>query len=72
MTALLEEAFRKASALPPDMQEQVARQLLEDIEGESKWNESLAKSAKVIDRLAAKALEAHRTGRTHTKGFDEL
>ena len=41
MTALLEKAFNKASRLPEAVQEQLARQLLEDIAGEPKWDKSL-------------------------------
>lgn len=36
MTALLSQAFNKAAELPETVQEQIAQQLLEDIEAELK------------------------------------
>lgn len=42
MTELLEQAFKKAQNLSNDLQDQLAQQLLEDIENELKWEESLS------------------------------
>jgi hypothetical protein len=72
MTAALERAFTKASRLPKAAQKQLAEQLLEDIDGELRWDQTLADSQSLLERMAAKAREAKRHGKTIRKGFDEL
>ena len=72
MTALLEKAFAKASHLPQALQEQLAEQLIDDIEGELKWDQTLAGSQDLLEKLASKAREAKRQGRVTRKGFDKL
>jgi hypothetical protein len=72
MTAVLEKAFAKASRLPRPLQEQLARQLLEDLEGESSWDQTLKNSQPLLEKMAGKAREAHRQRKTTRKGFDEL
>ena len=44
MVARLKKAFEKANKLPAAAQEQLAEQLLEEIEGETKWDDTLAAS----------------------------
>jgi hypothetical protein len=72
MTASLAQAFAKASHLPQSAQEQLAAQMLEDIEGESKWDHTLAASQELLETMAGKARIAKRKGKTVRKGFDEL
>ena len=72
MTQILEKAFAKAAAMPAELQEQLAQQLIDDIEGEMKWDKTLAKSQKLLERLARSAKAARKQGKTHRKGFDEL
>jgi hypothetical protein len=72
MTRVLEKAFAKAAAMPAELQEQLAEQLLEDIEGEMKWDKTLAKSQKVLEQMASSARRERKQGKTHKKGFDEL
>lgn len=72
MTQALEDAFKQASALPADAQDQLAAQLLADIEGESKWDKTLAASQPTLEKLAAKARQAKLTGQVHKMGIDEL
>jgi hypothetical protein len=72
MTALLEKAFAKASHLPRAAQEQLAEQLLEDLNGESKWDKTLAASQPLLEKLATKARRAKRNGKVFKKGFDDL
>jgi hypothetical protein len=38
MTELLTQAFEKASELPDDLQDHLALDVLEEIEGESRWD----------------------------------
>jgi hypothetical protein len=72
MTASLERAFAKAAHLPKPAQDQLAEQLIEDIDGELKWDKTLANSQESLEKLAAKARGAKRRGKTVRKGFDEL
>ncbi|MDB5331959.1 MAG: hypothetical protein JWP03_3110, partial [Phycisphaerales bacterium] len=44
MTASLAKAFAKASRLPDAVQDQLAEQVVNDIGGELKWNQTLANS----------------------------
>jgi hypothetical protein len=72
MTALLEKAFSKASHLPRAAQEQLAEQLLEDVEGEMKWDQTLAASQRLLEKMVSKARREKRQGKISRKGFDEL
>lgn len=72
MTLLLSQAFDKAAKLPETMQEQIAAQLLEDIEAELKWDETFARTQDQLAKLAEKALRDIKAGRVRKMGFDEL
>jgi predicted house-cleaning noncanonical NTP pyrophosphatase (MazG superfamily) len=72
MTVALKKAFARASDLPAPLQEQLAQELNEYVEGEMKWDETLARSQDVLERLAEKARNAKKRGKTVRKGFDEL
>ena len=74
MTELLEQAFKKAQKLSNDLQDELAQQLLEDIENELKWQESLSDSdvdLDVLEEMAQRALIEDREGKTEEKGFGE-
>ena len=73
MTDLLTEAFRKAKDLPAHLQNELAEQLIEDIENELKWQQQLSQPQNVkLEELAAKALSDSLNGKTKEMGFDEL
>ena len=73
MTHLLAEAFRKAQDLPEHLQDELAEQLIEDVESELKWQQTLAEpQSSRLDELAVKALKAAADGKTRRIGFDEL
>ena len=72
MTQALEKVIAKAAAMPQELQEQMAQQWLADMEAETKWDKTLSKSQKLLDKLARAAKEARRQGKRHKKGFDEL
>jgi len=72
MTALLSQAFDKAAKLPKEMQEQIALQLLDDIEAEMKWDRTFAETQDKLAVLAEKALQDIKAGRVSKRGFDEL
>ena len=56
MTSTLQEAFKRASALPEEEQEALAAILLEEIASEKRWQDSFAGSKDALDRLADEAL----------------
>ncbi len=72
MTELLSRAFEQASELPTELQDELAHQILEDLIGESKWDETLASSQDSLEELGDQALAELRAGRTVEMGFDEL
>ena len=72
MTELLEKAFRLASKLPQDLQDQLAAELLQELADEQRWDETLSASAPELERLADQALEEYRQGSTIEQGIDEL
>ncbi len=61
MTLLLKNAFEKASQLPDDAQELLAHQLLDDIEAELRWDETLSKSQNSLEKLADKARKDYKS-----------
>ncbi len=72
MTALLSQAFDKAAKLPEAMQEQIALQLLEDLDAEFKWDQTFADTQDQLAKLADKALRDIKAGKVKKMGFDEL
>ncbi len=72
MTKLLTEAFEEASRLPEGLQDQLARELLDELASEGRWETTLAESQSKVDQLAEKALAEYKAGRTKEAGFDEL
>jgi predicted XRE-type DNA-binding protein len=73
MTSLLTEAFRKVQDLPEYLQNELAEQLIEDVENEIKWQQLLSQPQNIkLDELAAKALSDSMNGKTREMGFDEL
>ena len=74
MTELLKQAFIEAQKLSNDLQDELAQQLLEDIENELKWQESLSNSdaeLSILEEMAQMALIEDREGKTEEKGFGE-
>jgi len=72
MTKLLVEAFNRASRLPEGIQDELAKEVLEEIEWEARWDQTLAASQDKLDQLAEKAMKEYRAGKTKEMGFDEL
>ena len=72
MTELLEKAFQEAAKLPPEEQNRIAAQLLQELADDARWDGAFAKSGPLLEKLAAEALEEHRKGQTTELGFDEL
>jgi len=72
MTELFAQAFKKASKLPEDLQDALARELIEELACEARWNETLSEPSGNLDDLAEEALNDYHAGHTHEKGFDKL
>lgn len=72
MTGLLKEAFDKASELPPEEQDTFARFLLAELESEARWAEAFAQSQDALAKLADKALEEFKAGKTEILDPDNL
>jgi methylase of polypeptide subunit release factors len=64
MTNLLDEAYAAAKELPEEEQEAIGAVLLAEIDADRRWDELFAKPSDVIERMADKALEDYRLGRT--------
>lgn len=72
MTILLEQVFKKASALPEDIQDVLATEFLHEIEWESQWDVTMEKSQDALEKLTLSAMADHKKGKTEEMGFDEL
>lgn len=72
MTTLLSKAIKKIENLPTDLQDEITKQILEDIKYELEWQTALAQPQSKLEKLAKKALEESKAGRTKKMGFDEL
>jgi len=72
MTKLLSDAFEKASQLPENLQDELARIVLDELAWEGRWNQTLDESTDKLDRMAEDALKDYRAGRTKEMGFDQL
>ena len=74
MTTLLEQALKEAQKLPSELQDEIAQQLLEDIQNELKWQETLSNpevNIDVLQQMAQVALREDEEGKTEEKGFGE-
>lgn len=72
MTQSLTYAFNKASSLSTEIQDALAQEIIEAIEAEAQWDNSLAQSRDQLEKMASKVLEKHRIGKTKKLGFDEI
>jgi len=70
MTNLLSEVLEKVSLLPPEVQDELAQQLLQDIDSELKWQKE--SSLDKFVNLAEDALLDSKENKTINKGFNEL
>lgn len=68
MTKILDKAITEVRKLPPEQQDALGARILEELESDRRWDELLAGSAEVLDKLAEEAIAEHRAGKT--KPFD--
>jgi hypothetical protein len=64
MTKSLQEAFEKASQLPPDEQEAFGAWMLHELDSEQRWDDLFNRSPDLLSKLADEALAEHRAGKT--------
>jgi len=74
ISQLLSSVVQKAQTLPEAIQDELAEQLLEDIENEIKWQETLLspQNSLILVELAQKAINESENRETQLIGFDEL
>lgn len=70
MTQLLERALEEVQRLSPADQDAIASIILAEIEDEELWDQTFAGSQDKLARMAAKAREDIKAGRT--KNLDEI
>jgi len=64
MTKLLEKAFKEASKLPKLGQNAFAKWVMDELEAETKWQETFASPEDILDKLADQALADHKAGKS--------
>jgi hypothetical protein len=64
MTDILQQAFEKASQLPPHEQNVFGARFLEELASEQRWDELFARSPALLERLAAEAIAEDDAGLT--------
>jgi hypothetical protein len=72
MSSLLDQAVEEVRKLPDAEQDAIAALILQEIEDDRRWEESLARSPDKLAALTARAAEQVREGRCRTAGFDDL
>ena len=64
MTKAMQELLERVSQLPEDEQERLALRFLEELDDDARWDELLARSTDLLDRMADEALKEEDEGRT--------
>ena len=72
MSQLLDLAVEKARKLSDAEQDAIAALILEEMEDDRRWEESLARSPRKLAALVARAEEQVQAGKCRRLGFDEL
>jgi hypothetical protein len=72
MTDLLQQAFEKASQLPPEEQNAFGALFLAELESEQRWNELFARSPQLLEQLAAEAIAEDDAGLTKPLDPDSI
>ncbi len=63
-TKLLERAVEKVMKLPENEQDAIAAFILEEIEDETRWDKTFARSQDILAKLAQEAMEEEKSGKT--------
>jgi hypothetical protein len=68
MTALLQEAVTKASLLPASDQDELAANILAEIEDEERWQATFAASSGLLNQMVEKAKKDVAAGNVRDAG----
>ena len=70
MTPLMKKAIEALSTLPKEKQDFYAREILDTIDGDKKWDQLFAdpRSEILLSQMAAKAREEYEAGKTSASG----
>ena len=72
MTELLEQAIAKIKNLPESEQDTIATIILEELEDETKWDNSFANSQDLLASLAGEAMKEYAAGETEELDPEQL
>lgn len=72
MTEKLEQALARVRQLPEDDQNFIAAIIMEELDGDARWDELFANSPDVLKELAAEVDEAARLGKLQELDPDTL
>ncbi|HEY3875110.1 MAG TPA: hypothetical protein VGM92_06510 [Candidatus Kapabacteria bacterium] len=72
MTGILQQAFDRASSLPPELQDELGAFFMAEINSELRWKRLFDGSQNMLARMGQEALEEYRAGRTTETGWDKL
>ena len=72
MTTLLTKALQKVEKLPSNLQNEIAKQLINDVESEQLWQKTFTQPQPKLDDMANIALHKSKKGMTKMIGIDEL
>jgi hypothetical protein len=64
MASLIENAWQKVSALPPEEQDAIASEILASLANDEAWKRRFAEKREVIRRMAEEALREDERGET--------
>lgn len=70
MNTLLEQASAELAKLPVAQQASMAQWILVELKDEARWDRAFAGSLPQLERLAQKALEDYKAGRTQDRDPD--
>ncbi len=72
MATLKDRVLKEIAKLPEDAQNAVWMQILEDIEGERRWDEAFEKSQEKLSKLASKARANIQVGKRKELNLGDL
>jgi hypothetical protein len=72
MTQLMERALEAVRKLSPTDQDAIASIILEELQDDARWDEIFSRSQDKLARMAAKAREDIRAGKTRDLEIEEL
>ena len=70
MTGLLEKALKRVQSLPAEEQDAIASQILETLDDEAAWEQTVGANRDSFRSLAEEAVKEYRRG--ETRPLDEL